>query len=166
MSSVVSRFARGRCLAFSPLFVLQINQASPAYAVVGQPQSAEAAVSLESLLGAATFVLVRSNIMQSDWKDRKSRFPINYLFDGRCLYTAAVYLPSRQSDLATFECVRSRIEFAVFFVLFLGVFDTRESGKSDENCFVSFSPVLGGLRPSAAVLQHIRLCRAFSASKA
>ena len=46
--------------------------------------------------------------MQSDWKDRKGRFPIHYLFDGMRLDTFLIV---------------SRIEFVVFgfvFVLFLG----------------------------------------------
>ena len=51
--------------------------------------------------------------MQSDWKDRKGRFPIHYLFDGMC--------PD------TFLTV-SRIEFvvSVLFLLFLGAFDMRD----------------------------------------
>ena len=74
--------------------------------------------------------------MQSDWEDRKGRFPINYLFDGMCL--------------DTFLTV-SRIEFVVFcfvFVLLLGAFDTREWGrrKSVQNGFVACSRVVGGLR--------------------
>ena len=52
--------------------------------------------------------------MQSDWEDRKGRFPIHYLFDGMCLDTFLIV---------------SRIEFVVFvfvLVLFLGTFDTRK----------------------------------------
>ena len=50
--------------------------------------------------------------MQSDWKDRKCRFPINFLVDGMCLDTFLIVC---------------RIEFAAFvFVLFLGAVDTRE----------------------------------------
>ena len=52
--------------------------------------------------------------MQSDWKDRKGRFAIHYIFDGMC-------------PRDTFLIV-SRIEFVVLvvFVLFLGAFDTWE----------------------------------------
>ena len=53
-------------------------------------------------------------LMQSDWKDRKGRFAIHYIFDGMC-------------PRDTFLIV-SRIEFVVLvvFVLFLGAFDTWE----------------------------------------
>ena len=51
--------------------------------------------------------------MQSDWKDRKGRFSIHYIFDGMCLDTSLIV---------------GRIELLVFvvFVLFLGAFDTWE----------------------------------------
>ena len=38
--------------------------------------------------------------MQSDWEDRKGRFPIHYVFDGMCLDTFFIV---------------SRIEFVVLF---------------------------------------------------
>ena len=53
-------------------------------------------------------------LMHSDWKDRKGRYPIHFLFDGMCMDTFLIV---------------SRIELVVFvfvFVLFLGAFDTRE----------------------------------------
>ena len=74
--------------------------------------------------------------MQSDWEDRKGRFPIHNLFDGMCL--------------DTFLFV-SRIEFVVF-VLFLCSFWGRlirgsSAGESQfkiASCHCSW--VLGGLQ--------------------
>ena len=42
----------------------------------------------------------RPTLMQSDWEDRKGRFPIHYVFDGMCLDTFFIV---------------SRIEFVVLF---------------------------------------------------
>ena len=56
--------------------------------------------------------------MQSDWKDRKGRFPIHFVSDEMCL---DIFL------------IVSRIEFVVFvlFLCFLlGAFDTRRAGES------------------------------------
>ena len=67
-----------------------------------------------SLCSAVIEQQLRPILMQSDWEDRKGRFPIHYLFDGMCLDTFLIV---------------SRIEFVVFvfvLVLFLGTFDTRK----------------------------------------
>ena len=58
--------------------------------------------------------LLRPILIQSDWGDKKGRFPIQFLFDGMCLDAFVIV---------------SRIEFVVIFlvfVLFLWAFGTRE----------------------------------------
>ena len=65
--------------------------------------------------------------MQSDWKDRKDRFPINYLFDGMCYLHSSSVGSSFFKKLKNVSCEYDRVDRVVVFVfvLFLGVFDTR-----------------------------------------
>ena len=51
--------------------------------------------------------VLRPILMQSDWEDRKGRFPIHYLFDGMCLDTFLVVYRIEFVVFVSFLLVRS-----------------------------------------------------------
>ena len=92
--------------------------------------------------------------MHSDWKDRKGRFPIHYLFDGMCLDTFLIV---------------SRIDFLFLFLCSFwgGLIRGSRAGESQlTTASVSCPRVLGGLPALSCLLcSSTGLCRAFSESK-